>query len=401
MSIAGVFGVTLLCIAAASCAEANEDAGGPPDAGLTTIPDAEIDGALDGSDASDASDAGNIADPCTTSAACPVATPLSPLHALRAIRGKSASDVWAVGSGGTILHFDGTSWTLVSPVTDRTLSAVAFGANGDVWVGGSSRALFRRRSSSASWENVAFVPPSMYGLDTLLLSLWSVGGDVWAGGGCAHALDTTSMLWAASSTTDDAGSGDGGADAGLVAWRSVGTFCRSGDPRRFVSASWGVGDTLWTCGYDDPDNNGGAVYRMTELSAETPTTEAFDSQALGPMRAVWGNDEHDVWFVGTAGVIRRFRAARGNILDYVAPVTNETLNGIWGSRADDIWVVGDHGTVLHYDGRAWRSWTLALVSGEPNLYGVWGSDADHVWAVGESGVVRLAMPVSSAQGDAR
>jgi hypothetical protein len=50
--------------------------------------------------------------------------PLPQGNWLGAIWGSGASDVWAVGGLGTILHWDGSAWTSVSSGTTNGLSGV-------------------------------------------------------------------------------------------------------------------------------------------------------------------------------------------------------------------------------------------------------------------------------------
>jgi hypothetical protein len=61
---------------------------------------------------------------------------------LRGVWGRSATDVWAVGSGGAILHWDGGGWSPSASGTTQNLSGVggdatnvwAVGANGTILV---------------------------------------------------------------------------------------------------------------------------------------------------------------------------------------------------------------------------------------------------------------------------
>ncbi|MDF2695556.1 MAG: hypothetical protein K0S65_3939, partial [Labilithrix sp.] len=43
---------------------------------------------------------------------------------IQVIRGRSASDVWAVGVQGAVAHFDGTSWTKSNAGTKETMNAL-------------------------------------------------------------------------------------------------------------------------------------------------------------------------------------------------------------------------------------------------------------------------------------
>ena len=83
-----------------------------------------------------------------TSTACIDMSLASLASALTGVWGSSASDVYAVGVGGTILHFDGSRWTLVDPSTTpppTDLSAVS-GGGSDVIAVGSGGAIWRDAS---------------------------------------------------------------------------------------------------------------------------------------------------------------------------------------------------------------------------------------------------------------
>jgi hypothetical protein len=64
---------------------------------------------------------------------------------LRAVWGSAADDVWAVGDFGTIVHWDGATWSPVASNTRRALEAV-HGANGAVVTTGGSAVIYRAPS---------------------------------------------------------------------------------------------------------------------------------------------------------------------------------------------------------------------------------------------------------------
>ncbi len=71
---------------------------------------------------------------------------------LRAVWARSANDAWAVGDEGTILHWDGTSWQpSPSPLDERprALYGVWGDANGNTWIAG-EHVLLRRRQDATS-----------------------------------------------------------------------------------------------------------------------------------------------------------------------------------------------------------------------------------------------------------
>lgn len=58
---------------------------------------------------------------------------------LRAMWGTAADDIWAVGDAGTILHWDGTAWTLGSDPANRPtadLFAIWGTSENDIWIAG-------------------------------------------------------------------------------------------------------------------------------------------------------------------------------------------------------------------------------------------------------------------------
>lgn len=61
---------------------------------------------------------------------------------LLAIGGRSRSELYAVGSGGAMVRFDGSRWARVAPNTDRSLNSVS-GSTVGVYFAGESGAVMR------------------------------------------------------------------------------------------------------------------------------------------------------------------------------------------------------------------------------------------------------------------
>jgi hypothetical protein len=57
---------------------------------------------------------------------------------LKGIWGSSATDVFAVGSGGTVIHYDGTGWSSMQSWTDKQLNAIWGSSPGNVFAVGVS-----------------------------------------------------------------------------------------------------------------------------------------------------------------------------------------------------------------------------------------------------------------------
>lgn len=98
-----------------------------------------------------------------------------PMDTLRGVWGTSASDVWAAGQNGAIVHYNGTSWSSVSSPTSQGLVSVWAASASDVWAVGYSGAIVHYNGTS--WSNV----PS--GTTQDLFGIWgSSGTDMWAVG---------------------------------------------------------------------------------------------------------------------------------------------------------------------------------------------------------------------------
>ena len=55
---------------------------------------------------------------------------------LNAMFGNGRFDVWAVGSGGVILHWNGTVWSKILSKTKQGLHGIWSSRPGDLWVVG-------------------------------------------------------------------------------------------------------------------------------------------------------------------------------------------------------------------------------------------------------------------------
>ena len=82
-----------------------------PEAGQGEAGEPPVDGGCD------ASDPDCVTKPltCDEAAWCPVPTNVSNFYALTAIWGSGKDDVWAAGSGGTMIHWDGAAWKPTMP----------------------------------------------------------------------------------------------------------------------------------------------------------------------------------------------------------------------------------------------------------------------------------------------
>jgi hypothetical protein len=394
MAMLAAFAATAMAVACAESGEAppniEPDASSSieiPDSGADR-PDTETD--VDAGCAEpDSSKCTTAPEPCEDVDWCPSTTPADPRRALTAVWGTSKNDVWAVGSAGTILHFDGSDWKSASVDTTRTLFSVGGSGPDDVWVVGTYGTLYHGPGFDAGTANWKAVPIVFYAgaAEKTLTSVWGASpDDIWIAG---ESLKIPSEAKAASQYRIK--SLDGG-----FGWEAISPCATC----TFVSSVWGTSPSdVWSVGQggktfhtsvarpvDGGDGDAGIV---DAGGAVAPGWIGIDSQTKQDLLAVWGSSKDDIWTVGRRGTIRRYLAGAPS-WEVVQAGATEDLHGVWGSAEDDVWVVGDYGTILHFDGTGWQISKAALPVGvKPHLYGVWGSAKDDVWIVGEGIVLHF------------
>ena len=369
-------------LALASCADSEQTASSDVDAStLQPGPDAAS-GATDAGCEAGSATCVSSALSCAEADFCPVTSPIDRRHVLLAVSATSASDVWAVGSGGTILHHDGKAWTAVLSGTTDTLNAVWGSSPADVWIASSSSTILH--GNATKWSVVpAFTKGSIRA--GRMHALWGASArDVRVGGQPFSTFDDQLGISAEGNhlrTLTDGGAG-WEVTSGLQGRWTLAT----------VRAIWGSSASDVWMSLDNGDEEPwarGTLVHGTAASAGTPLTwSSVDSQSTGVLEAIWGAGG-EVWAVGAAGAIRRFTPGAARWATVPAKTT-ATLHAIWGSGPKDVWAVGDAGTILHFDGAAWTSATVAFPLGEkPTLRGVGGSGPNDVWVVGDAFILHF------------
>jgi hypothetical protein len=366
-----------------SCAETNVGTTAAEDAStLATVQDAGLEAGDAASNVAlcDAGDPACVSDPipCDAAAWCPMPAPLNPSFLLTSVWGWSENDVLAVGSGGTVLRWNGTSWiNLPSPSGKDTFFTVWGTSANDIWLVSGTNALFHASmlvNGQPDWKaapNLTNDPSSV----VALRAIWGSGaGDLRVGG--EPFFVNTPDGFVGHNQFVRAGAGEE-----WVPIEGAGT----------VYGIWGSSATdIWLV-VDNSGTNPWQKGMTLHGTGSTPNTLVFapvDSQTASGLVAVWGSSADDVWAVGEHGAIRHITPGAKR-WEVVPSPTKTSLQAIWGSGPGDIWAVGVGGTILHYDGTAWTSSQAAFPVGpKPDLYGVWGSGAGDVWIVGDGIVLR-------------
>ena len=297
--------------------------------------------------------------------------------------GSSTNDVYAVGDGGTILHYNGTSWT--SRNQGNVLYGVWGSSSSDVFIAGDHTMLHYDGSSWISmntgtgvlgvWFDVCGSSATdvfAVGYDGMILRY---NGSTWSQMSSGYLFDVTDV-WGSSSSNVYAVGYDWQTSTGPVLHYDGSTWSRITSAPYELYGVWGSSSSdVFAVGDHGVIRhfNGSAWSAMT-----SPTTYR--------LRDVWGSSSSDVFAVASQWDIAT-QQNLGAILHYngtawsVQRTGIPGLSGVWGSSSSDVFVVGQNGTIFHYDG---NSWTYMISSISASLSGVWGSSPTDVFAVGSS-----------------
>ncbi len=229
-----------------------------------------------------------------------------PGGSLHAMHGRSANDVWAVGS--EVAHYDGSAWKrIASP--GGTLRAVWAIADGVAIVGADDGEVYKVDSTATRLGN-------------------SPGAGIRAIFAFAH---------------NDIYAGDSGGS--ILHWNGAQwTVIEQLEPEPIV-AMWGSGPTdLWAVGGSYAHFDGVAWTTIPEDEA----------QARGIV-AMWGSASDAIWAVTDSMRLRFYDGQRWRE-HWDSPTA---FTGIWGRSATDLFVCGGQGTIQQYDGNGWSAVSLA------------------------------------------
>ena len=377
----------------ASCAASDEDPVRPPDNEVTlNTPDASTASDADAScDAGDPSCVEAVPD-CSKVDWCVVESGVRTSERLNSVWGSSKSDVWAVGSRGSVVHFDGAAWKPVPIDNKSTFFSVWGSGPSDIWAVSDTMTIMRSdgyKDGKVTWTRLPPLSVAPY-YETATTVMFGFGPDDFRIG--TYPKDDSPNQTTGNMLVKKLGALEEGKSP----------LMRVGGLKGTVTGIWGSSpDDVWILVDNRRTNNnsqGSSVEAGKTLHGRPAAPGAdtkgdslawtpVDSQATVVLRAIWGSSADDVWAVGDHGTIRHIyqNDLRWQVVD--SPTT-ENLRGIWGTGPKDIWIVGDAGTILHWDGFELQPATTQLPKGrEPNLYGIWGSGPNDIWVVGEHTVL--------------
>lgn len=346
-------------------ADAGTDAGRPSDAGTSS--DAAV---------ADAGlfDAGRAWAPFSDDAGCAPASDagrwcveLVVPEPLYSVRGRSANDVWAVGSRGATYHSNGTSWTKSDAGVGVTLFDVFPVAAADVWAVGERGLVLH--FDGTGWAQAGWTASAV---DAGLLAsgqptwdlggVWAQGSELWvAGGGGTLARRTPTGFQVVHSTHPNTPGADlirlYARDA--TEWWAVGDMSiRTWDG---AAATWGTGSgaILRMFGLAGSLMGStrllvavGADGRMLQLNYTDTGMYPWQPPGFSPerlelkrdLRAIWLTAQGGLgWTVGLDGELVAVDVANRRYQRLLSP-TMDHLLGVWGASSDEVWAVGGRST---------------------------------------------------------
>ena len=373
------FALALASVFVAACAS-NDDADITPEDTQTPVPTPDA-GGVDGADEETCTgdDCDFFLDACEPGALCPSGLfgdkPTSGVDwraRVEAIRGRSATNAWLVGTMGLTGHFDGSAWRSIDVGGVDSLFYLWLADRGELAFGWLDRVFTRGLGASDAgvsadgWtDRGELTPPT--GASSRVTAAWGRTGSstMWVG--------TEAEVWRIQ--TD-----------GATLTTSPGvpqSVCQS-VPCKFLRAFDGTSaNVVWGVGEN------GAAIRITSAETETPKVEVMNPLTWSTLSGVWAVSDTEAWAVGARGlVIHNVGATFG--WNVVEVPTTEHLRAVSGSSPSDIWVVGDKGVVLHYDGATWTRIKLAgMVGRRPELLSVWVPEPGKVWVGGQGVLLSL------------
>jgi hypothetical protein len=303
---------------------------------------------------------------------------------LESIWGSSGSDIFAVGAGGTILHFDGIHWSAMDSRTTKDLY--------DIW--------------GISSNDVYAV-----GYEIVLHYNGFVWGQVPVGVSAVY-----EAVWASSSTEVFISYSNNILYYNGTKWKEL----TNNPATSTINDIWGTStdEVFFACDYGIILHYNGGKFTSTDLGSDNlegiSGTASDNVYAASSSHGIvfhyngseWTSDEiryfmylYDIFAVSTDNIVTvgsdvyypDFRAKiyqfDGVDWSYMMPDAFPQLKHVWANSSDNVFVVGNRETVdnivFHYDGIEWTE--TAPVPPLGPIWDIWGTSSHNVYAVTQLG----------------
>lgn len=258
-----------------------------------------------------------------------------PREDFRAIWGESPSNMFVVGSSGTILRNNGEEWEELESGTSLTIRDIWGPLSDNLFAVGEGGMLLRFDGNGWRTEDIGYT--------TRFNTVWGTSGtNVFIGTADGDILNFDGNEWTEMVLPD----------------------------LNSITSIWG--------------HSSSQVYATTLdgiILFFDGNSWSVESEGHAPLHNVWGTPEQDVLLAtGSGGTLLR------NVDGEWQPekhTSSRGLFGIWGNSTDNLYVTGTSGTLLKFDGTNWREQNQFTTE---NIIDVWGS-RNTVIAVGNFGLI--------------
>ncbi len=255
---------------------------------------------------------------------------------LKAVWGSSSQDVFAAGSDGAIIHYNGSEWSEMDMAQNVNFQGI--------W--------------GTSHENVYCVGDS--GL------IMQFDGTEWkkTGSGTSENLNG---IWIDSSS-----------EVFIVGERGTSLVCSDDTCLKIpgVSTSYSL-NAVWGT---SPENVFAVGGNGIILHYDGRNWSEMDSKTSEILMGVWGASEKDIFAVGLNGTIVHYDGSKWEKM----PVVKKDFYAVAGTSHQYVIAAGTDGKILRYDGSSWtemQSNTISLIQG------LWVSPKNDSFGVGYNGLI--------------
>lgn len=275
---------------------------------------------------------------------------------LYGVWGTSATNVYAVGTNGTIMRYDGTAWTAETSGTTNKLNAVWGLTETNIYAVGEEVLLHK----VSAWSKDALADYKDPDADYSQMTLTAV-----------HGMDASHIY--------------AGFSGGYLFWFD-GTGWTNFQPEPptsyMVAGIWPFTSTNIYLARRSGANDFGAIHRFEGGDRWLASYQETD---LVPS-CIWATAPDNIYAAGTGGSIINFN---GSSWLGVSSAATKNLNALYGSSATNIFAVGKEGTIVHNKGAGFVAENFNTLN---DLFGVWAAPDGTAFAVGTDGMILKYTP---------
>ncbi len=286
--------------------------------------------------------------------------------------GAAPDDVWAVGPGA-ILHFDGTRWSFTGAGLGTFPNAIWGTSASDVWVGTNGGLM---RFDGTTWATVTT------GFTAQVSAIHGTSpNDVWVATYDGNTLHFDGAQWSSASVNGSSYPVSGVWALSPTEVYALTTSTSAVTLSRWSGTQWqptsftqsGSAETLWA-------PPGGPLYVATSEGIRLWSGTTQSSLTTRPVNALGGSTGGDIWVQEGDGI--NLRITDAGISTVVAP--GQHLLAVASFGPDDVWVAGARGLMMHKTDSRFHQ---VLVPTTHTLRSLWGSNSSDIWACGDQGTL--------------